>query len=141
MDHPQRFIYLALVIAWSIFRLIQYVRKATPKPPGAATPPSGGALPPLKATVSPATTQSPLGPVDTGGGFAGNLAAVGVLLAGNVVIWPLLFLIPALEAVPTILRLTVGVLANLYLLYLARSVSARVGSSQRGVPGDNNPIK
>ena len=126
MDHPQRFIYLALVIAWSIFRVIRYARTATAKRPGPA------------ATGS---AQSPIGPIETRGGLAGTLAAAGVFIAGNVVIWPLLFLIPALEAVPQILRLIGGVLANFYLLYLARSVAARVGSSRRGAADDNNPIK
>jgi hypothetical protein len=138
VDHPHRFIYLALAIAWSILRVIRYARTATARRPGPAIPPSGGAL---EAATAAGSARSPLGPVETGGGLAGILAAVGVFIAGNVVIWPLLFLIPALEAVPESLRLIAGVLANLCLLYLARSVCARVGSSQPGVAGDNNPIK
>jgi len=141
VDHPQRFIYLALLIAWSIFRVIRYARTATAKRPGPAIPPSGGALPPSLRAAATGSAQSPIGPIETGGGLAGTLAAAGVFIAGNVVIWPLLFLIPALEAVPQILRLTAGVLANFYLLYLARSVAARVGGSQRGAADDNNPIK
>lgn len=143
MDHPQRFIYLALLIAWSIFRLIRYVRTGTAKRPAAATPPSGGAgPPPLQAAPTAATPQSPVGPVDAGGRFAGNLAALGLFIAGNVVIWPLLFLMPALADLPSGLRLTAGVLASLYLLYLARTLSSRIGSPQRSAAADdNNPIK
>ena len=141
MDHPQRFIYLALVIAWSIFRVIRYARTATARRPRPAVPPSGGGLPPPLQAAATGSAQSPLGPVETRSGLAGILAAAGVFIAGNVAIWPLLFLVPALEAVPQILRLIAGVLANFYLLYLARAVAARLGSSQHGAADDNNPIK
>lgn len=142
MDHPQRFIYLALLIAWSIFRLIRYVRAGTAKRPGPAIPPSGGVLPPVKAAVNPgAATSSPIEPVRAGGGLAGTLAAVGIFIAGNALIWPLLFLVPALEDVPPILRMVAGVLANFFLLQVARTVATRVGSAQRGAADENNPIK
>jgi hypothetical protein len=133
VDQPQRYVYLGLMIAWAIYRLIRYVRPADsrrPRPPPAAA----------QVPATSAAARSPLDPVGgAGSGFAGNLAALGVFLAGNVVIWPLLFMVPALQEVPTILRLIAGVFANLLLIYLARGVAGRVGSSQRG--SGNNPIK
>jgi hypothetical protein len=135
VDHPQRYIYLALMIAWAIYRLIRYVRMATSKRPGPAPPPPTPA-------ATPAATQSPLDPAGgAGSGFAANLAAVGVFVGGNVVIWPLLFMVPALEGVPTSLRLVAGVLANLFLIYLARGIAGRAGSSQRSPGNENDPIK
>jgi hypothetical protein len=142
LDHPQRFIYLALVIAWSIFRIIRYARAATAKRPAPATPPSVGALPPsMQPTATARTaTRSPIEPVRTGGGLTGKLAALGILIGGNLLIWPLLFLLPALEEVPPLLRLMAGVLANFFLLQAGRSVAARIGGSS-GAADDHNPIR
>lgn len=143
MDHPQRFIFLALAIAWSIFRLIRYTLTATARRPGPAVPPAGGVPPPLaKAPPNPGSAAvSPIEPVRSGDGLAGYLAAVGIFIAGNLVIWPLLFLVPALADVPPLLRMVAGVLANFFLLQVARSVAARVGNSQRGAADENNPIR
>lgn len=143
MDHPQRLIYLALALVWTIFRLIRYTRAAAAKRPGAAVPPSGGPLaPPTKVAANPGSaTSSPIEPLRRGGGLAGNLAALGIFIAGNLVLWPLLFLVPALETVPPMLRMVAGVLANFFLLQVARTAATRVAGSQRGAANENNPIK
>jgi hypothetical protein len=64
-----------------------------------------------------------------------------VFLGGNLLIWPLLFMIPALDQVPTVLRLLAAVLANFFLLYLACAVAARLATLQRGPADDQNPIR
>ncbi len=136
MDHPQRLIYIALLIAWAIFRLIRYVRMAASRQPRQRPAPAQ-----VSAATVTASARSPLDPVAAGGGRAASLAAVGVFLAGNLLIWPLLFMIPALDEVPAILRLIAAVLANLYLLHLARTAAARVGGARREPADDNNPIR
>jgi len=145
VEHAQRFIFLALAIGWTIFRLVRYVRVANSKRAGAAVPAPAGALPPRPAEppAVPATAQSPIEPASgSGHGLAGFLVAAGILIAGNVVIWPVLFLLPALEEVPAVWRLTAGVLANLFLIRVASAAAARAGSrSQQSTDDDRNPIK
>jgi hypothetical protein len=94
------------------------------------------------ATIGTATA-SPIEPAGAGRpGFLRNLAAAAVFIPGTVVIWSLLFRLPAMADVPPFVRLTAGVLATLVLLQLSRGVAARVGGSgQRGDIQDNNPIK
>ena len=141
MEHTQRFIFLALAIGWMIFRLVRYTRVANSKRPGPAVPPSAGALPPRPAepSAAAATAQSPIEPASGAGGV---LTAAGIVVLGNVVIWPLLFLVPVFQAVPTIWRLTAGVLANLFLIRAASLAAARAGSRARQVRDDDrNPIK
>ena len=135
MDHPQRFIYLVLAIAWSIFRLLRYLRMSGSKRPAPAVPPSSGAPP------GPVTARSPIEPAGaTGSGLGGSALAAAVFIPATVVIWSLLFMLPALGDVPPMLRMVAGVLATLYFLQLARSVANRFGS-ERAAVDDNNPIK
>jgi len=145
VDHTQRLIFLALAIGWTIFRLVRYVRVANSKRAGPAVPASSGVLPPrpAEAPAAPVTAQSPIEPAGgTRNGVAGFLAAAGILLAGNAVIWPVLFLLPAFDAVPAIWRLTVGVLANLFFLRIASIAAARIrGGSEQSTDDDRNPIK
>ncbi|MGP8033803.1 MAG: hypothetical protein ACLPQ6_06600 [Steroidobacteraceae bacterium] len=142
MGQTQRLIFLVLAIGWTLFRLLRYVRTASAKRPGPAIPPSAGMLPqrPAEAAAAPATVQSPIEPA--GSRRHRILAAAGVLIAGNVVIWPLLFATPALADVPPLPRLVAGVLANLILIRLAAGAAARVARrSQPGAADDRNPIK
>lgn len=129
----QRVILLVLVIAWTIFRLVRYVRMSGARRP----PPSGTAA---RTTM---TAASPIEPAGTGGaGLARNLVTAAIFVAGAVVIWSLLFLVPAFENVPTPVRMIAGVLATLYLIQLARGAAARViGAGQGGDTRDNDPIK
>ena len=145
MEHAQRFILLALAIGWTIFRLVRYGRVANSKRTGPAVPAAVGAQSPRPAEppAAPATVQSPIEPASgTGSGLARFLVAAGILVAGNAAIWPVLFLLPALEAVPTVWRLTAGVLANLFLIRVAGNAAARAGSVLRqSKDDDRNPIK
>jgi len=143
----QRVIFLVLLIAWTIFRLVRYLRMSAARRPQPAIPPSdGGPTPPPAGTAasSAMTATSPIEPAATGGArLAHNLVAAAVFIAGAVVIWALLFLVPAFENVPAMVRMAVGVLATLYLIQLARGAATRViGAGERHEPPqDNNPIK
>lgn len=145
MEHNPRYFYLALAVVWSLFRLFRYVRAAAARRPGPALPPSGSATisdaAPAPASVqSPAAVQSPIAPA--GGRLRGALAAAGILIAANAVIWPLLFFAPGIEQVPTLPRLVVGVLANLVLIRLAGAVGTRLGKdSQPRSDDERNPIR
>lgn len=132
MERTQRLIFLAVAIGWTIFRLVRYVRLANSRRAAIPTP-----------TRPPASSQSPIEPAGrAAGGRAGNLAAVGIFVAGNAVIWPVLFVVPALEDMPTIWRLAAGVLANLVLISVASAAAARMANrSQPGADDDRNPIK
>jgi hypothetical protein len=132
VEHTQRLISLAALIGWTIFRLVRYLRASAARPQRPAQPPT-----------APATAQSPIEPEGRpGSALAGLLAAAAVLVAGNALIWAVLFAVPALEAVPTVWRLTAGVLANLILIRAASIAVARAGSRSPGSPGDDrNPIK
>ena len=142
----QRVIFLVLVIAWTIFRLVRYLRMSGARRPPPAVPPSdGGAVTPPAGTAAPPamTATSPIEPAGTNGaGFARGLVAAAVFVAGAVVIWSLLFLVPAFENVPNLVRMVVGVLATLYLIQLARGAATRfTGAGARRDAQDNNPIK
>ena len=143
MDHYSRFIGLIFVIAWTIFRLVRYLRAGTSKRPVTAVPASGAVMPQASAAPAPAAAPpaSPIEPLAGGAGFRGGLAAVLVLLLGNAAVWGCLFLLPQLAAVPVMPRLVIGVLANFYLLYLARAVAAWA-RRQSGLrpPAGGNPI-
>lgn len=160
MERTQRLIFLVLVIGWTIFRLVRYVRMANSKRSGAAAPPPAGALPQryappptapaptapastAPAPRAPATAQSPIEPESrTGGGRAGLLAATAILVAGSALIWAILFAVPAFDQVPTIWRLTAGVFASLFLLRAASAVArARGRSRPPGSRDERNPIK
>jgi hypothetical protein len=145
VEHTQRFIFLALAILWTIFRLVRYARVASSRRTGPAVPASAGALPPRPAQppAAPATAQSPIESASgAGGGLTGFLAAAGIFVLGNALIWSILFLVPAFEGVPTIWRLTAGVLANLFLIRVAGSAAARACSRSRQSRADDlNPIK
>lgn len=141
----QRVIFLVLVIAWTIFRLVRYLRISGAKRPPPAVPPSDGSPVPSRSEPAAAATAaaSPIEPAGSGGaGLARNLVAAAVFVAGALVIWALVFMVPAFESVPTLVRMIVGVLATLYLVQLARGVGTRViGAGQRGGADENNPIK
>ena len=143
MDHPQRLIFLILAIGWTLFRLLRYLRAGTSGRPGPAVPPSGDNPPPQPAGVAgaPGAVQSPIGPAGRSA-RSGALPVAGILIVGNVVIWPLLFATPALEGVPPMVRLVAGVLANLILIGLARGVAARLAQrTPAGARDDRDPIK
>jgi hypothetical protein len=160
MDRNSRLIMLFLVVVFSVVRLVRYMRTATSRRPMPAIPSTTGAmgptsLPPTSpvstaAAVDAATASAPasatISPIDVPGSAAGRivggLAAALVLVLGNIVIWTCLFGIPQLEEVPPLLRGLAGVLANFYLIHLARAAAAR---GQRAIGSrtsdDKNPIR
>jgi hypothetical protein len=89
------------------------------------------------------TATSPIGPAGSGGaGLARGLVTAVVFTAGAVAVWSLLFLVPAFENVPSLVRMIAGVLATLYLIQLARGAATRIiGAGQRRGAQDNDPIK
>jgi len=161
MDRNSRLIMLLLVLALSVVRLVRYLRTTTSRRSSPAIPSTTGAMGPASpspaSSVSPASpaaavecaaasAPAPISPIDvpgsTAGRFVGGLAAALVLIVGNVVIWSCLFGIPPLEEVPPLLRGLAGVLANFYLIHLARAAAARgqrVIGSRTGE--DKNPIR
>ena len=144
MHNTQRLIFLVLVIGWTIFRLVRYTRLANSKRPGPAIPPSGDSpRRPAELPTAPTTAQSPIEPAGGAGSRLARLvAAAGIFAAGNALIWPILFAVPAFEQVPPIWRLTAGVLANLFLIRVASHAAARAGSVLRqSKDDDRNPIK
>jgi hypothetical protein len=147
VQRTQRLVFLVLLIGWTIFRLVRYLRVAQSKRPKVAAP---GPLPQPPATTpgapaptTPATAQSPIEPDGrSGSGRAGLLAAAAILVAGSALIWAILFAVPAFDDVPAIWRLTAGVLASLFLIRAARIAVARTGSGARRSKGDHrDPIK
>lgn len=144
MDHRSRLIGLAFVAAWTIFRLVRYLRVGAARRPPPAGPPSAGTSeqPRADTAVAPTATASPIEPAGApGAGLARHLLAGAVFIPGTALLWSLLFMLPALADVPPIVRMVAGVLATLYLLQLARRLAARrLGAGQRGIE-DNNPIK
>jgi hypothetical protein len=144
MERPQRLIFLALAIGWTLFRLVRYLRAAHTSRPGPAIPASGGIVPQRPAEAAP-TATTVASPIEPGGGGArggGMLAAAGILIAGNAVIWPLLFAIPAFAELPTMPRLVAGVLANLILVRVASGVAERIARrSPTSAADDRNPIR
>jgi hypothetical protein len=144
MDRPQRLIFLVLAIGWTLLRLVRYLRAAHTRGPGPAIPASGGMVPqlPAEAAATASALPSPIAPGGGGPRGRGMLAAAGILIAGNVVIWPLLFAIPAFAEVPTMPRLVAGVLANLILIRVASGVAERIARrSPTTANDDRNPIK
>jgi len=78
MDHNSRWIGLAFVVLWTIFRLVRYLKAGTskrlppavPPPAGLGAPPAG---PPVAATSATASPIDPIagsrrGPESPGGG-------------------------------------------------------------------------
>lgn len=148
MDNPSRLIGLAAALAWAIFRVVRYFKAGASKRPTPAVPRAAGLSVPQSAPVAspvaePRTTSSAVSPIESAGGpgLLGGFIAVLVWLAGNALVWGCLFLVPQLEPVPVIVRLVAGVLANFYLIHLARIAAAWAGSQkQPPPPGGSNPI-
>jgi hypothetical protein len=158
MDRNPRLVMLLLVVALSLVRLVRYMRTASSRRPSPAIPSAMGAIAaaspaspaaPVAATaLEAATTSAPatMSPIEVPGSaagrFVGGLAAALVLISGNVVIWTCLFGIPQLEEVPPLLRGLAGVLANFYLIHLARAAAARGKRLiDSGTSEDRNPIR
>jgi hypothetical protein len=136
-------VFLVLLIGWTLFRLVRYLRMAHSKRAGPAAAPAAGAVPqrPAAAPGASGTAQSPIEPEGRAGGGRGWLAAAAILVGGNVLIWAILFAVPAFDNVPAIWRLTAGVLANLFLIRAASALARAGGPARRGSRDHRNPIR
>jgi hypothetical protein len=141
----ERTIRLIVVLALFALSFVRLLRKArSGNRPSPQTPP---AVPPPTQT-RPAPTPSPIDPAATAIANPGldserssplaNFAAAVVLLGGNAAVWLTLLELPALEDIPVDWRLAAGVIANLFLIWLARTVRARLRTRHgREMPGGN----
>jgi hypothetical protein len=139
-----RLIVVLALFALSFVRLLRKARSANRPPP--QTPP---ALPlPRQTTPAPTATPSPIDPAAPAianpgldsdrSSPLGTFAAAVVFLGGNAAVWLALFELPALEDIPVDWRLAAGVIANLLLIWLARTARARLGARHgREMPGGN----
>jgi hypothetical protein len=135
VDRYARLIMLMLVLAVTLVRLIRSMKAATAKRPAPAVAPAAGVIvqpPASAATAAPqpapaSTCVSPIEPeTTTGGRLAAGLTTVAVWTAGNIAIWTGLFGLAALDGIPPLVRGVAGVLANFYLIHLARAAGARL---------------
>jgi hypothetical protein len=143
----ERTIRLIVVLALFALSFVRLLRKARsgnrPKP---QTPPAVRL--PTQATPAPTATPSPTDPAATAianpwldadrSSPLATFAALVVWLGGNAAVWLTLFELPALEDIPVNWRLAAGVMANLFLIWLARAARARL-RARRGpqMPGGN----
>lgn len=142
MERTLRLIFLAVFVALGVYRFIRSMKAGVSKRPLPAIPGTGGILAQdarPAATVNPAPIDptdptgagSIAGPGGESGGKIAKFAAAVVFVAGNAAVWLCLFKLPALEAVPVIWRLVAGILANFYLVRLARAVGVRLRGRAR----------
>lgn len=143
MDQYGRLILLILVIALTIWRLIRYMkagltRRSQPGVPGLGGTVVGVPAPAIDST-SP-TVEQVKGSVWTRL-IAGTTTAL-VFVAGNVLVWGCLFGPAALDEVPTIWRLLLGVFANFPLIRLAQAIGTGVAKRVKPAPraDSNNPL-
>jgi hypothetical protein len=135
----ERTIRLIVVLALFALSFVRLLRKAR-----------SGNRPPTQTRPAPTPTPSPspIDPAATAIANPGldserssplaNFAAAVVLLGGNAAVWLTLLELPALEDIPVDWRLAAGVIANLFLIWLARTVRARLRTRHgREMPGGN----
>lgn len=126
MDKQTRVALLVLVVAIAVWRFARYMRfglsrSGRPTSLGVA----GGLVPqesdrPAEARDSPASAQSSLY-----ARVVGVLAAVGLWLATNAILWCCLLEVPPFKSLPPIPVGVAGIFANFYLIPLARRVGVR----------------
>jgi hypothetical protein len=117
MDTVARVLVVLALLAYSVFRLIRYYRYGMARRVAAVPPSMWGALPTTETSaVAPATRSARI--------LADGTTAL-VFITANAILWLTLFRLPALDQIPVMLRLFVGIFANFYLLPLARSAGNR----------------
>lgn len=124
-DPSQRAIVLLIFLALTIWRLVRYMKA------GLARRPQGG-VPSVAGTVIGAPTSNSAPParepvkVSAWNRLIAKTTAALVFVVGNVMIWGCLFGLTALDEVPTIWRLFLGIFANFPLLRLAHATGKNV---------------
>ena len=118
MDRLSRLLLVALLLAFSGWRLLRYLRLGMAKRPvGLAS--GAGVL--VQSTASPAAAAGPTPPAS----FTGIVAAIAFWVVANVAIVIVLFRLPLLRDLPPILLLVAAVFANFYLIPQARRLATR----------------
>ncbi|HYM29555.1 MAG TPA: hypothetical protein VET66_15500 [Steroidobacteraceae bacterium] len=128
MDRYARLLFLAFFIASVVWRVVKGLQAGAAARPQRGIPAPGGPALPDTAAVAPSPPAvDPLaGPGADPARLPAAAAAVAVWLAGNVLVWGALFGLPALAEVAELWRVLAGVLANLFLLQLAKAAAAAV---------------
>jgi hypothetical protein len=122
-----RLILLILVIALTAWRLIRYMKAGLARRPQPGVPGVGGTV--MGVPTPAPNSTSPTGEHVRGSVWTGLIAkttTVLVFVGGNVLLWGSLFGLAALDEVPTIWRLLVGVFANFPLIRLAQATGTSV---------------
>jgi hypothetical protein len=137
MDTVERVLVVLALLAYSGFRLIRYFRYGMSRRVTAVPPSTWGVLP---ATETP--TVTPVTPVTRSARFLAGGVSFLVFATANAILWLTLFGLPALEHIPVIWRLFIGIFANFYLLPYARAAGRKQLKKMRAsaVEGGGNPF-
>lgn len=140
----ERTIRLIVVLALFAFSLLRMWKKARggnrpPSAPRPATPPAVQL--PTRNAPAPASMPSPDGWIDSGGSSPLAMFAAGLVWTfGNVAMWLALLELPALADIPVNWRLAAGVIGNLFLIWIARAVAARLRPRRSPQMTGGNPF-
>jgi hypothetical protein len=135
MDTVARVLVVLALLAYSVFRLIRYFRYGMARRVTAVPPSTWGVLP---ATETPAVVP----PATRSARFLAGGMSILLFATANAILWLTLFGLPALDQVPVIWRLFIGIFVNFYLLPFARAVGERQLKRMRtkAVEGGGNPF-
>src|ERR1700716_1249294 len=103
METVGRVLVVLALLAYSVFRLIRYFRYGMARRVTAVPPSTWGVL--------PATETPPVPPATRSARFLAGGMTILVFATANAILWLTLFGLPALDHVPVIGRLFVGILA------------------------------
>jgi hypothetical protein len=134
METVGRVLVVLALLAYSVFRLIRYFRYGMARRVTAVPPSTWGVL--------PATETSPFAPATRSARFLAGGMTILVFATANTILWLTLFGLPALDHVPVIWRLFVGIFANFYLLPFARAAGEKQLKRMRASVAvrDGNPF-
>ena len=134
MDTVVRMLVVLALLAYSVFRLIRYFRYGMARRVTAVPPSTWGVLP---ATETPAAA-----PVTRSARFLAGSVSFLVFGMANTILWLALLGLPALDHVPVIWRLFVGIFANFYLFPFARRAGEKQLNRMKAsaVEGGGNPF-
>jgi hypothetical protein len=144
VDHARAIIFLILIIALTVWRLIRYMKMGLARRPQTGVPGVGGTVVGAPSATPPSST-SPRGEHVKSSVWVRVIertTAGLVFVIGNVLLWGCLFGLTALDEVPTILRLVIGVFVNFPLIRLAQAIGASIAKRVKPDPGaeGSNPF-
>jgi hypothetical protein len=134
METVGRVLVVLALLAYSVYRLIRYFRYGMARRVTAVPPSTWGVL--------PATETPPFAPATRSARFLAGGMTILVFATANTITWLTLFRLPALDHVPVIWRLFVGIFANFYLLPFARAAGEKQLKRMRAsvAARDGNPF-